>query len=92
MTGIRSGMGTIVLLLFLVACGSPEATDPPKADRERSGSERDASSEPSGPRTLRAGCETDCAPDFAVTTFEGSRFELSSRLGKVVVLNFWESW
>ena len=32
------------------------------------------------------------APDFTLTTFDGSRFHLSEQRGKVVVINFWASW
>ena len=32
------------------------------------------------------------APDFRLTTFEGSEFRLSDHRGEVVVINFWASW
>ncbi len=32
------------------------------------------------------------APDFALTTLDGSTFRLSEQRGRVVVLNFWASW
>ncbi|MDO8532370.1 MAG: TlpA disulfide reductase family protein [Dehalococcoidia bacterium] len=32
------------------------------------------------------------APDFTITTFDGTRFRLSEQRGKVVVINFWASW
>jgi cytochrome c biogenesis protein CcmG, thiol:disulfide interchange protein DsbE len=32
------------------------------------------------------------APDFSLTTFEGTSFKLSDLKGKVVVINFWASW
>jgi cytochrome c biogenesis protein CcmG/thiol:disulfide interchange protein DsbE len=32
------------------------------------------------------------APDFTLTTFDGTIFRLSEQRGKVVVINFWASW
>ncbi len=32
------------------------------------------------------------APDFRLTTFDGSEFRLSAHRGEVVVINFWASW
>lgn len=32
------------------------------------------------------------APDFTMTTFDGSPFRLSDQRGKVVIVNFWASW
>lgn len=32
------------------------------------------------------------APDFTITTFDGSQIKLSSLKGRVVVVNFWASW
>ena len=32
------------------------------------------------------------APDFTLTTFDGSPFRLSEQRGKVVIINFWASW
>jgi cytochrome c biogenesis protein CcmG/thiol:disulfide interchange protein DsbE len=32
------------------------------------------------------------APDFAMQTFDGSRFSLGGQRGSVVVVNFWASW
>jgi cytochrome c biogenesis protein CcmG/thiol:disulfide interchange protein DsbE len=32
------------------------------------------------------------APDFSMTTFEGSPFSLTEQRGKVVIINFWASW
>ena len=32
------------------------------------------------------------APDFQVTTFDGSKLSLADFKGKVVVLNFWATW
>jgi cytochrome c biogenesis protein CcmG, thiol:disulfide interchange protein DsbE len=32
------------------------------------------------------------APDFAVTTFDGTPFKLSEQRGKIVIVNFWASW
>ncbi|MBE0690552.1 MAG: TlpA family protein disulfide reductase, partial [Anaerolineae bacterium] len=32
------------------------------------------------------------APDFTITTFDGSQFRLSEQRGKVVIVNFWASW
>ena len=32
------------------------------------------------------------APEFTLTTFDGSEYRLSELRGKVVVLNFWASW
>ncbi len=32
------------------------------------------------------------APDFTITTFDGSPFRLSEQRGKVVIINFWASW
>lgn len=34
----------------------------------------------------------ELAPDFTVETFDGERFSLSDQRGRVVVLNFFESW
>lgn len=32
------------------------------------------------------------APDFTITTFDGSPFRLSEQRGRVVIINFWASW
>lgn len=32
------------------------------------------------------------APDFTVETFDGERFALADQRGRLVVLNFFESW
>jgi len=32
------------------------------------------------------------APDFSMTTFEGSPFSLTEQRGTVVIINFWASW
>ena len=32
------------------------------------------------------------APDFKMVLFDGTEYQLSSQLGKVVVVNFWASW
>lgn len=32
------------------------------------------------------------APDFTITTFDGSPFRLSEQRGEVVIINFWASW
>lgn len=32
------------------------------------------------------------APDFAITSFDGTRYALSDLHGKVVLVNFWASW
>ena len=32
------------------------------------------------------------APEFAMTTFDGARFELAEHLGRPIVINFWASW
>ncbi len=32
------------------------------------------------------------APDFTMTTFDGSQFRLSDQRDKVVIINFWASW
>lgn len=40
-------------------------------------------------KTVNAG---DTAPDFEVSTSNGSKVRLSSFAGKVVVLNFWATW
>ena len=36
--------------------------------------------------------DTDDAPDFELTLFDGQSLRLSDLRGKVVVLNFWASW
>ncbi len=36
--------------------------------------------------------ETDHAPDFSLTTFDGEQISLSDWRGNVVVVNFWASW
>jgi hypothetical protein len=85
----RGGWLTIIVVgLALVACGvdSPQAIDPvPKTSAmptDGSGQNRNGSDDqPANP-----------APDFTVTTFDGSRFSLSQQRGSPVVLNFWESW
>jgi cytochrome c biogenesis protein CcmG/thiol:disulfide interchange protein DsbE len=41
------------------------------------------------PRVIRAG---EKAPDFAITTRNGSPITLKSVRGRVLVLNFWASW
>jgi cytochrome c biogenesis protein CcmG, thiol:disulfide interchange protein DsbE len=32
------------------------------------------------------------APPFALTTFDGGRFDLAAQVGKPVLINFWASW
>ena len=32
------------------------------------------------------------APEFAMTTFDGVRFDLAEHIGRPIVINFWASW
>ena len=76
-------------LVALSACSSPEPPNATPADPPASvpsGGERNEKESP-GPE-----CRSDCAPDFTVTSFEGERFVLADHFGKVVVINFFESW
>ncbi|MGH2788422.1 MAG: peroxiredoxin family protein [Actinomycetota bacterium] len=88
MSAQRGWLTIIVVGLSLAACGvdSPQARDPappPSATpTDASGRNRDGSHEP----------PANPAPDFTVTTFDGTRFSLSRQSGSPVVLNFWESW
>ena len=93
MTSVRIGVAAIALLT-LAACASQEGAGPLTASREEPGySDRYGTPLSGGTPTIpRSGCDADCAPDFEVTTLEGTRFDLSTHAGKVVVLNFWESW
>ena len=93
MITIRAGVALIALVV-LAACGSPEGTEPLTASSEEPGySDRYGTPLSGGTPTIpRSGCSADCAPHIEVTTFEGTKFDLSDHAGKAVVLNFWESW
>ena len=82
-----------IVVLILGACASPSRVEPQSVASEEPGYS-DASGTPldGGTKTPRARCSTNCASDFSVTTFTGERFSLAQHSGKVVVLNFWESW
>ena len=78
----------LACLAALAACSSPDTPTaghdptlsiPTNADRTKNDAR-----EPE--------CRTDCAPDFAVTSFEGDRFDLGDHAGRIVVINFFESW
>jgi hypothetical protein len=43
-------------------------------------------------RAPETGSGTENAPDFSVQTFDDGAFALSEQKGKIVVLNFFESW
>jgi cytochrome oxidase Cu insertion factor (SCO1/SenC/PrrC family) len=91
MVGMRGRLGWLTIIvagLALAACGveSPQATDPAPATSPTPGDgaakdRNDTRDPPANP-----------APDFTVTTFDGTRFSLSEQRGSPVVLNFWESW
>lgn len=78
-----------VSLLALSACSAPEVPnaapdDPPiSVPSNGEGTKKDS---------RERECRSDCAPDFTVTSFEGERFVLSDHVGKIVVINFFESW
>lgn len=91
----RTRIAAAVAALALgAACASADRVEPLSVASEepgysdRSGTPRDGGT-PAAPREK---CSSNCAPDFSVTTFTGERFTLAQHHGKVVVLNFWESW
>lgn len=93
MTWTRIAAAVAVVALG-AACASVDRVEPVSVGSEepgssdRSGTPRDGGK----PATARERCSSNCAPDFSVTTFTGERFALAQHHGKVVVLNFWESW
>jgi cytochrome oxidase Cu insertion factor (SCO1/SenC/PrrC family) len=88
MRGRRSWLTIIFAGLALAACGgdSPQATDPAPATSAT------PTDDPAQNRNRSPDPPANPAPDFTVTTFEGTRFSLSEQRGSPVVLNFWESW
>ncbi len=83
----------VAVLVLTGACASPEPVEPRSVASEEPGSSEGSVTPPDGgKKTPRARCSSNCAPDFSVTTFTGERFALAQHRGKVVVLNFWESW
>ena len=90
----RTRIAAAVALLVLAACASENRVEPLGAVSEEPGYSDDSGTPPEGGKTKppEERCNTNCAPDFSVTTFTGERFALGEHHGKVVVLNFWESW
>jgi cytochrome c biogenesis protein CcmG/thiol:disulfide interchange protein DsbE len=43
-------------------------------------------------RQTRGPIDSGRAPHFAVTTFDGQRYDLDALRGQVVLVNFWASW
>jgi cytochrome oxidase Cu insertion factor (SCO1/SenC/PrrC family) len=80
MEDVKAERLAIVLLMLLGACGGPSQSDTSAPASETPVSE--------APRISAS----YAAPDFRVTTFEGSTFQLKEQAGTPVVLNFWESW
>lgn len=73
----------------LAACSSP---DVPDAAPDKPPISIPSSGEGTKKDSREPECRSDCAPDFTVTSFEGERFVLSDHVGKIVVINFFESW
>ncbi len=93
MTRTRIAAAVAVLVLG-GACASSGRVQPQSVASEEPGYS-DAYGTPldgGNPTIPRGNCGSNCAPDFSVTTFTGERFTLARHHGKVVVLNFWESW
>ena len=66
----------MLLLLLLAGCSSVP-TDRTTSERA---TDPERESDPEG------------APDFEVSTFDGTNFALADHRGTPVVINFWESW
>ena len=87
----------VAVLALGAACASAdrvEQREPLSVGSEEPGSSDRSATARDGdkPAPPRERCSSNCAPDFSVTTFAGERFTLAQHHGKVVVLNFWESW
>ena len=84
----------VAFLVLGAACGTENRGEPLGAVGEEPGYSDDYGTPLKGGKTSapRERCSANCAPDFSVTTFTGERFALAEHHGKVVVLNFWESW
>ena len=96
MTRTRIAAAVAVLALG-AACASADHVEQREplsvAGEEPDHSDRSATARDGDkPATPREKCSSNCAPDFSVTTFTGERFALAQHHGKIVVLNFWESW
>ncbi|HYI46277.1 MAG TPA: hypothetical protein VE174_12540 [Actinomycetota bacterium] len=85
MKGVKVERFAMVLLLLLGACGGASQTDTaaPPSEAPATGAKDSGAPRNSVPYA---------APDFRVTTFDGSTFQLKEQAGTPVVLNFWESW
>ena len=79
-----------LLLGFLTACGSPEEKTQPQPDTPvQAEDDLPAEEDPYSYGILNVG---DTAPDFTASLADGTEFSLSAQQGKIVLLNFWETW
>jgi cytochrome oxidase Cu insertion factor (SCO1/SenC/PrrC family) len=69
-------LAALALAVSISACGGDLGTSP-RAEVPSGAAARGAS---------------ELAPDFTVQTFTGESFSLSDQRGRLVVLNFFESW
>lgn len=84
---IRIGSGLAVLLLACASLTACANDAPPSSSGGDTGFVAGDGSIVVIPATQRV-----AAPDFTLSTLDGSTFTLSKQLGKVVVMNVWASW
>jgi cytochrome c biogenesis protein CcmG, thiol:disulfide interchange protein DsbE len=83
---------SVLILILLVAAVSCKRGETPVATQTTTGS---STAEPSKPKPAEQVAGTDVGaimPAYSATWLDGSKFELTARRDKVVLLNLWATW
>ena len=84
----KFGVIVVVALLALTACKREEKTEPAARTYDKPGK----AAKPQ-PAPQLAGTEVgSMMPEYSAMGLDGSKFELESRKGRVVLLNLWATW
>jgi peroxiredoxin len=80
------------ILLLLAACGGAERPAPGAPAEGGQGTTGATPSAAAAPAAASGGEVGNVLPDFEAVSLDGSKFDLQSKRGKVVLLNLWATW